>query len=57
VKTENVAGKKQPVKGGGICIYCGWDGGTDGLHDEHVVPYSLGGNTELLKAVARIARP
>ncbi len=50
MKTENVAGKKRPVKGGGVCIYCGWDGGTDGLHDEHVVPYSLGGNTELLKA-------
>jgi len=50
METENVAGKKQPVKAGGVCIYCGWDGGTDGLHDEHAVPYSLGGNTELLGA-------
>jgi hypothetical protein len=50
MKTENVAGKKQPVKAGGVCIYCGWGGGTDGLHDEHTVPYSLGGNTELLAA-------
>lgn len=50
MKTENVAGKKEPVKGGGVCIYCGWDGGTGGLHDEHIVPYSLGGNTELLNA-------
>jgi hypothetical protein len=49
MKTEDVAGKKVPVKGGGVCIYCGWDG--DGiLHDEHTVPYSLGGNTELLAA-------
>jgi hypothetical protein len=50
METENVAGKKEPVKAGGVCIYCGWDGGADGLRDEHIVPYSLGGNTELLKA-------
>lgn len=50
METENVAGMKVPVKGGGVCIYCGWDGGEAGLHDEHVVPYSLGGNTVLLKA-------
>lgn len=50
METENVAGKKERVKGGGVCIYCGWDGGRDGLHDEHAVPYSLGGNTELLGA-------
>ncbi len=49
-ETEDVAGKKVPVKGGGVCIYCGWDGGEKGLGDEHCVPYSLGGNTELLKA-------
>jgi hypothetical protein len=47
--SEDVAGKKEPVKGGGVCIYCGWDG--DGnLRSEHTVPYSLGGNTELLGA-------
>lgn len=50
METENVAGKKVPVKDGGVCIYCGWDGGEDGLKNEHVVPYSLGGNTELLNA-------
>jgi hypothetical protein len=50
METENVAGKKQPVKNGGVCIYCGWHGRTDGLHDEHSVPYSLGGTTELLNA-------
>jgi hypothetical protein len=49
-KAEDVQGKKVPVKGGGTCIYCGSDGGVDGLHDEHVVPYSLGGTTELLNA-------
>ena len=47
---EDVAGKKVAVKVGGVCIYCGWDGGEDGLHDEHTVPYSLGENTELLEA-------
>ena len=49
-EVENVEGKKVAVKGGGVCIYCGWDGGEKGLRDEHTVPYSLGGNTELLKA-------
>jgi hypothetical protein len=39
-----------PVKGGGVCIYCGWDGGEDRLRDEHIVPYSLGGNVELIGA-------
>src|ERR1700742_466983 len=47
---EDVAGKKVAVKGGGMCISCGWDGGKDGLRDEQAVPYSLGGNTMLLKA-------
>jgi hypothetical protein len=50
METENVQGKKAPVKGGGVCIYCGWDGGAEGLRDEHIVPYSLGGNTVLAKA-------
>jgi hypothetical protein len=49
-ETEDVAGKKVAVKGGGVCIYCGWDGGKKGLRDEHTVPYSLGGNTVLLDA-------
>ena len=46
---EDVAGKKEPVKGGGVCIYCGWDGDGE-LGSEHTMPYSLGGNTELLGA-------
>ena len=49
-ETEDVAGKEVAVKGGGVCIYCGWDGGEKGLRDEHTVPYSLGGNTVLLNA-------
>jgi hypothetical protein len=50
METENVEGKRAPVRGGGVCIYCGWDGGDEGLHDEHIVPYSLGGRTLLLNA-------
>lgn len=47
-------GKKIPVKGGGgKCIYCGSDGGADGLRNEHPIPFSLGGNAELLGASCR----
>ncbi len=49
-EVEDVQGKKVAVKGGGTCIYCGSDGGTDGLRDEHAVPYSLGGTAVLLQA-------
>lgn len=48
--SADIQGQKVPVEGGGTCIYCGADGGADGLHDEHIIPYSLGGNTELLAA-------
>lgn len=45
---ENIQGKKfDPV---GKCIYCGSDGGEDGLRTEHIVPFSLGGNAELPEA-------
>jgi hypothetical protein len=50
MEVEKLKFKKEPVKGGGVCIYCGWDGGTDGLRDEHIVPYSLGGNVQLVNA-------
>ena len=46
----DIQGQKVPVEGGGRCIYCGADGGADGLRDEHIIPYSLGGNTESLAA-------
>lgn len=46
----DIQGQKVPVEGGGRCIYCGADGGPNGLRDEHIIPYSLGGNTELLAA-------
>jgi 5-methylcytosine-specific restriction endonuclease McrA len=47
---ENLEGKKEHVKGGGVCIYCGCDGKENKLTSEHTVPYSLGGSTELLEA-------
>jgi hypothetical protein len=46
-RLENI---RVPIKGGGVCIYCGWDGGSDGLRDEHIVPYSLGGTVQLKAA-------
>jgi hypothetical protein len=49
MEVEDVAGNKVPVKSGGVCIYCGWDEDGD-LRDEHTMPYSLGGNTELVGA-------
>ena len=48
--SEDLQGRKVAVEGGGTCIYCGSDGGADGLRDEHIIPYSLGGKTELLAA-------
>lgn len=50
---DDVQGKKVIVRGGGTCIYCGSEGGPDGLRDEHAVPYSLGGNAALLEASCR----
>lgn len=46
----DIQGQRVPVEGGGRCIYCGAEGGADGLRNEHIIPYSLGGNTELLAA-------
>lgn len=37
----------------GICVYCGSD---DGLSDEHVLPYALGGNLILQKASCEACR-
>jgi hypothetical protein len=48
---EDIQGRKYP--GYGRCIYCGSDGGKDGLRDEHIIPYSLGGNTEIENASCR----
>ena len=45
---EDIQGKRySPV---GECIYCGLNGGADGLRSEHIIPYSLGGKTELPEA-------
>jgi hypothetical protein len=49
-EAEDVQGRKIAVKGGGTCIYCGSDGGATGLHDEHIVAFSLGGTAKLLNA-------
>ena len=53
MEVEAFKNKKEQVKGGGVCIYCGWDGGEDSLRSEHIVPYSLAGNVELLGASCR----
>jgi hypothetical protein len=42
MKIDEAQGKTYP--GYGVCIYCGSEGGVDGLRDEHVVPFSLNGN-------------
>ena len=48
---EDIQGRKyDPV---GRCIYCGSDGGSEGLTDEHIVPLSLGGDAVLRKASCR----
>jgi hypothetical protein len=48
MQTEHIDAQKYgPI---GRCIYCGSPGGAKGLTDEHIVPYSLGGRAELLKA-------
>ena len=45
---EDIQGKRFP--GYGRCIYCDSDGGSDGLRDEHIIPFSLGGNGMIEKA-------
>ena len=45
---ENILGHRYPPVG--KCIYCGSDGGAKGLSDEHMVPFSLGGDAVLPKA-------
>jgi hypothetical protein len=48
---EDIQGKQ--YDGFGVCIYCGSDGGVEGLRDEHIVPYSLNGNTWIRDASCR----
>src|SRR5947209_1494414 len=45
---SDIQGHRYPPVG--RCIYCGSDGGSDGLSDEHLIPYSLGGDAVLPKA-------
>lgn len=51
METTDIQGRKFP--GYGRCIYCGCDGGDDGLGNEHIVPFSLGGNAEIEHASCR----
>jgi hypothetical protein len=48
---EDIQGQKFP--GYGRCIYCGADGGADGLRDEHVIPLALNGETVIEQASCR----
>jgi hypothetical protein len=48
---DDIQGRKYP--GYGRCIYCGSDGTPDGLRDEHIIPFSLGGKTWIEKASCR----
>jgi hypothetical protein len=48
VEWNDIQGKKYP--GYGRCIYCGRDGGKDGLRSEHIIPFSLQGETEIKNA-------
>jgi HNH endonuclease len=48
MEPDDIQGKKFP--GYGRCIYCGSTDGGDGLGDEHVIPFALGGNAEILAA-------
>jgi HNH endonuclease len=45
---DNIQGRRYTSVG--RCIYCGSDGGAKGLSDEHMVPFSLGGDAVLPKA-------
>jgi ribosomal protein S14 len=45
---EDIQGRKYPPIG--RCIYCGSDGGLNGLSNEHLIPLSLAGDAVLQKA-------
>lgn len=50
----SVSGKQAKVYNPvGTCIYCGTDGGSEGLTDEHIVPFALLGNMILPKSSCR----
>ena len=51
---RNVQGLRVP--GYGACIYCGADGGSDGLTDEHVIPLSLNGDLVIKDACCETCR-
>lgn len=47
---EEIDFSRRNYKPVGRCIYCGSDGGSAGLRREHIIPFSLKGNTTLLQA-------
>lgn len=47
---EEVDFSRRNYKPVGQCIYCGSDGGSAGLRREHIIPFSLKGNTTLQQA-------
>jgi hypothetical protein len=52
IEREDVQGKIYASFG--RCIYCGSDGGADGLRDEHIMPYCLGGNAIIREASCKL---
>jgi HNH endonuclease len=48
MREEFINHKKYPPVG--TCIFCGNDGGLAGLSSEHIIPFSLGGQAEILEA-------
>jgi len=48
MERPDIQGKVYP--GFGRCIYCGSNGGDRGLGDEHIIPFSLGGNAVIRQA-------
>jgi hypothetical protein len=46
--------QRQKYPGYGVCIYCGSDGGADGLRDEHIIPLALKGNAIIKEASCTI---
>ena len=48
MQLDNIQDRKFPPVG--RCVYCGSSGGVDGLRDEHIIAFSLGGNALLPEA-------
>ena len=51
MEPQDIQGKKFP--GYGRCIFCGCKGDKDGLRNEHIIPFSLGGKAEIENATCK----